>query len=172
MKRKDIKPFRKATYEQIEERIELVQSLLSQGVLKGQIKRVILAKYGITARQCEEYISRAKDAIRKQFGQNKDQHRKDSFAFYQAIAAPGGKASPGARLRARQRIDELLGLDAPRVQQISGPEGGPIQSETFTIEKPLSREAGRKMLELLENRIGHNGASNGAGDSNGESHSG
>ena len=52
----------------------------------------------------------------------------DSLAFYEAITTDP-KASAGDKVRARHRIDQLLGLDTPQRLELSGPDGGKIQVE-------------------------------------------
>ncbi len=120
------KPFVKATLEEQAERIELVEGLLGQGARTGQIKRALKTQYGLEHAQSMVYIGRARDNIRKRFGKNREAHRADSFAFYEAMATATSKATPIVKLRARQRIDELLGLDAPHRTELSGIEGQPI----------------------------------------------
>ena len=162
------KPFIKATVEQINERIELVENLLGQGVKTGQIKRAIISQYGVAYGQVLIYIARARANIQKRFSQNKEEHRADSFSFYEAIAAPNSKASAGARLRARQRIDELLGLDAPRRTEFSGPDGAPIATEDKTPTPRIGKARLNAMIATLESMT--EGSTD--GHSNGETRNG
>ena len=68
---------------------------------------------------------------------SKESFRCDSLAFYE-VKMVDPNASIGEQLKARQMIDDLLGLRAPNRDEISGMNGGPImvQHARVVIELP------------------------------------
>jgi hypothetical protein len=53
-------PYKKATRQQIAERIEYVSRLAARGNTKGGIHRAMKEKFGIGWRQCERYMARTR----------------------------------------------------------------------------------------------------------------
>jgi hypothetical protein len=104
------KPYRKTTNAELEERVTFVARLLSNGLFKSQIKKLIREKYGVCTRTAEEYIGKARKELRKRFGKDKKGHQTDSYSMYRSVVAdPNNLVSD--RLKAQERIDKLLGLE-------------------------------------------------------------
>jgi hypothetical protein len=104
-------------------------------------------------RTVDRIVARARKEIFDRLGRSKEQFRCESLAFYEAMTADP-KASVAEKTKARQRIDDLLGLDAPKRSELSGPDGGPLDvvpvaSGTVVVylpeKKPLDKnlEAGK-----------------------------
>ncbi len=119
---------RKSTAEEVVNRIHEVADMICEGYKRGQIAETMNKKYGISARQTGDYASRAKALILQEVGRPKDEHRAESFAYFQNMSHDKD-APANVRLRARELIGNLLGLDAPKRAEISGPEGGKIEIE-------------------------------------------
>jgi hypothetical protein len=116
-RRKDgAKPVR-PTKAQIEERIQACVKLLSQGKRKEEIKKAVMRQYDVVARTVEVYLSRARVILLKQSQKSATEHRADSYALYLEIASDT-KAARRDRIKARERIDKLLGLELEHGQAI------------------------------------------------------
>jgi hypothetical protein len=93
----------------MEERIELTARLLASGMPKGQVKRRLKAEWGVSARTCETYISRAREALTKQSGQAREELHLQAAAFYKSVIETPGIELRGKML-AQWRLVKLFGL--------------------------------------------------------------
>jgi hypothetical protein len=142
---------RKSTAAEVERRVETCELLLSRGGRKSQIHSAMKKEFGVSWQMASIYVSRARANLLKRLGKPKEQHRCESLALYESvIQSPDSK--PNDRIHARQRIDELLGLDAPRQIEHGGMEGAaPIPVEaTVTVLTPAED---KRMEELQRNRM-------------------
>lgn len=114
------KPYKKASLDEIEERIAEVEMMLGRHARKGQIHRFIKDKYGVEWRTVDIYIARARVNLLERLRQTKENHRCQSLALYEEILLTG---NPREKILAQERIDKLLGLEAPRSIAVGGIEG-------------------------------------------------
>jgi hypothetical protein len=112
----------------MEERIEMTAHLLAQAMLKGQIKRLLKAKWGCSARTCEVYLSRARKLLVEKSGRTRGEHFIEAAAFYRSVIQ-SPNASLRDKLQARERLDVLYGLEAPRDVRFTGVVGGVIRHD-------------------------------------------
>lgn len=97
---------------ELEARVAVTVELLSQGVRKSQIKRILVNRYQVSARTCENYLSRAREELLTDLREERDEHRGTALATYRALLRnPNAKVKD--KILAQQRIDKLLGLEAP-----------------------------------------------------------
>jgi ribosomal protein L23 len=115
------------TTEEVSQRIEECKDMLLIGMTKSEIKAAINEKYGIEARQCEDYLSEAKKRACERTGKSRKALRNDSYALYMSIATDE-TAPPLVRIKAQERVDRLLGLESPQRKELSGPGGEPLNS--------------------------------------------
>jgi len=136
-------------------RIDHVVTLLSMGTRSGDVKRALKATYQISGRQAERYMSRARKKILDETGKPRQEHIADSYSIYKQIVEKTG--SEQIKLKARARIDKLLGLDAPKRHEVSGPDAGPISAEVTMVRKAmkgLSKDELRAISRLRSNMSG------------------
>ena len=98
--------------DELEERVRLTRDLLSKGLYKGQIKKVLKEKYGVDHTTVETYLLRAREILLAELNQARDVHKSDALAFYKSILTDP-KATVGNKINAQKRIDFILGLHAP-----------------------------------------------------------
>lgn len=108
-------------------------------VHRAHLHKEFMKRWGCSWRTVDRIVSRARTELAARLGRPREAFRCDSLNFYEA-KTQDPKASVGDQIRARQRIDELLGLDAPRRSEISGPDG-----EALQIQAQVDPDA----LELL-----------------------
>lgn len=122
----------KGTIEEEELRIRVVLELIAEGRPKGEIKKLVASQFGVAPRSVERYHSRALVRLRQETEKSITELRAESFAFYLSVIR-NSKASLSDKLKARQRIDKLLGVDVPL-------KHGPIE----LIAPVLNEEAGEE----------------------------
>jgi hypothetical protein len=123
----------KATQKEVEERIDATIDMLARCWHKSQIKtglrELVRRQTGVDkdlcGRECERYISRAKDKILAKAAAPRDDMIAESRAVYEAIIRDP-KVAASVKVRARERMDLLQGLDAPKRQEITGADGQPL----------------------------------------------
>lgn len=85
-----------------------------------------LNKWRCKWRTVDRIVARARAELLVRLGRSKETFRSESLAFYEAKARDK-EASVSDQIRARERIDKLLGLDAPTRSELSGPDGEPVE---------------------------------------------
>ncbi|MFH1303592.1 MAG: hypothetical protein ABIK07_21260 [Planctomycetota bacterium] len=103
---------KRITREQQTQLVEAVIHLLSLGKHPSEIKRAINREYDLSRRSVERYITRARREMTDRVEAPVHQQRAESFFFYVSVVNDP-KSHQRERLRARERIDKLLGLDLP-----------------------------------------------------------
>jgi hypothetical protein len=94
---------------ELKERVEGAARLLSSGRRKGEVKALLKARYGVSARTCEAYITAARKRLMEERGTNREEQRMLSFAFWvEVIRDPA--SSVRDMMFARHNLDILLGL--------------------------------------------------------------
>ena len=143
------KPFKQVTSAELEKRVLLVETWMRKGILlRSRLKRKIKHRWDIEWRQADEYIRRARERLLIHLNQSREEHRADSLAFYEGIML-NDDAAIAEKLRARERVDKLLGLEQP--QQIQAeitarPSGISVESLDLESKKKLLRSIREKRL--------------------------
>lgn len=122
---RDSKPGRKTpSNKKREEFIEFTALLVGKDLPKSQIKRHIKEKFQkdlgktVSARTCEDYIARAKELLVEWSERPVKDHFVEAVAFYKSVIQEPG-SSRDQKMRARERIDNLYGLEAPKALKVS-----------------------------------------------------
>jgi len=137
-------PFKKVSLMSVEERVLWVEHLMrTRPMLKGQLKDLIKREFRVEWRMAEIYITRARERLLQRLDQVKREHRADSLAFYEGVIS-GEEAGPGEKIRARERIDKLLGLEAPMQIAHSGEIANPSTVEIKDLK--LDLDTRRRLL--------------------------
>tara|TARA_R110002095_G_scaffold179899_1_gene157426 strand:+ start:1388 stop:1855 length:468 start_codon:yes stop_codon:yes gene_type:complete len=97
--------------EQQELVVRLIKKLLSMGKYTSLIKTVVSEKFQISRRSVERYIKRARREMIAHMEIPIEQHRAEAYYFYLSVI-DSEKATCRDRLRARERIDKLVGAEA------------------------------------------------------------
>jgi hypothetical protein len=109
--------YRRLTGDEDQKCLQHIRKLLTLRNDKGDIKRAIIAKYGISVSSFERRLSRVRRELLDETEQPIDEHRSDAYHFYLSVLRDRN-ASHRDRLKAAERIDKLLGLE--RQQQTKG----------------------------------------------------
>lgn len=97
------------------QRVIHAKRLIERGWYDGEIKIAISEKEGCSRRTVERYIALARKMIRASTGRSVEELRRDAIAVYRGVVRKS--TDDKNRLRAQERIDKLLGLEAPAVVQ-------------------------------------------------------
>jgi len=98
--------------EEVEKRVEICRHLMSIGWGSGEVRRTVAARFKVSEVTAQRYMGIARQRMREVIGVPREDLVAGSFAFYKMIV--GNKAVGWKeRIRAQERIDKLLGLDAP-----------------------------------------------------------
>jgi hypothetical protein len=135
---------RKPIKTEMDARLAATTKLLLQGKSDGEVKRIIAEQFQISPRTVERYLRHARGEMVESTGKDLDVLRKEAIAVYQAII-DDPEAENRDRIRARERVDRLLGLEIhlPRKVEVSGPDGTPIQSQGVVVHVPLAERLDR-----------------------------
>lgn len=114
--------------------VEMTAQMLAKGFRKFQIKAALRehAGYRMPGRTCEDYLSRARKALVAELDQPKENHSAEAVEFYKSEMRDLNNP-PLARLTARTRLDQLLGLDAPRAVDVTS-QGKPLTFVKLTVD--------------------------------------
>ena len=128
-----------------EQKRRVVRGLINAQARHSEIKRTFAAQYGATPRAAERFIQQVYEQIREETARSIDDHRLDAYAYWQDRAGVKKLNTPGLtfeqkqiiereRDRARERLDKILGVDAPVKQAV-----------TDTTGKDVPLDSGRRL---------------------------
>ena len=126
--RGDERQSRKASKDEIEKRVRTCERLFLQGKPKSQILAVVKRLYGVRSGMAENYLRRARRNIELDQDISRVEYRAINLRCYRRfVDAPD--VPPRDKIRALERIDKILGLEAPiaRAVTVTGADGGPIE---------------------------------------------
>lgn len=131
-----------------EDAIALAELALSRRLHKSAVKRLIMAQFKVGARTAETVISRARGRLLERTNRNVEEHRADSYSFYDSVLRD--QAAPiRMKLIAQERIDRLLGLQRPERIELTGQNGGPVAVAQVDFSS-LSKTELKKLTQLME----------------------
>jgi hypothetical protein len=146
------KPYHKPTRVEEEARVAYTVHLLSRYAYKGEIKRLLKQRFGISARSCERYLARARELLRERTGADLDEHRALSLGFYESVIRDPATTTR-EQLLAQKRIDKLLGLEergqAARMETDRQQADKLAALRQAALRDPESRELMARLAERL-----------------------
>lgn len=148
--------------EEIEVRVSVTIALMQKGWRKSKIKRRLIEMFGVSARTCESYLSRAREEMRNETGRSRSEHIEDMYAVLTGIISDPDTTNL-ERIRAVREIRSLLLLSNDRAmpaailnQQINL-SGGTVQSEDESQDDQaigdLDTDARRTLIRNVAERI-------------------
>lgn len=149
----------KPTKAEHRKRLELVRNLLGRGLYDGEIKAIVGKRYGIKFRTVQRYLARAREDIRRETGRDFETLRGEAYETYRSIVSDQD-AKPIERIKARERIDRLMGLEAPTKvapTTVAGEDLPPVQSQAAAIAQGLLDDP--SYVEYLRSRAAGEGDS-------------
>lgn len=101
------------TRKEHDERVAVCADMLARGFRNGAIKRRVAAFYSCSPRSVERYLRRARDRLVEELNEgDRETHRARSLDQYRMLLRDDS-SSAVVRLKAQERIDRILGLEAP-----------------------------------------------------------
>lgn len=96
-----------------DERVAVCADMLARGFRNGAIKRRVAAFYSCSPRSVERYLRRARDRLVEELNEgDRETHRARALDQYRMLLRDDN-SSAVVRLKAQERIDRILGLEAP-----------------------------------------------------------
>lgn len=130
-------PKPKITREELEERIVTTARLLARRLYLPDIRRTLMSRYKIGHAAVARYIAKARGLLFSYAGTSREEMRCVSLAFWADIVRYDESLSN--RMRAQERLERLLGLEAPIE----------IRAET----RPLKSLDDESLLRMLEDGV-------------------
>ena len=101
------------TRKEHDERVAICADMLARGFRNGAIKRRVAAFFDCSPRSVERYLRRARDRLVEELNEgDREEHRARALDQYRMLLRDDG-TTPVVRLKAQERIDKILGLEAP-----------------------------------------------------------
>lgn len=141
MSRKSLQdPMKLTAREELDVRIDFVGSLLARAYRNSEIKAEFRKRFGTyTGRTIDRYVSRAKrKALHASKIPREDWVARSLSTYNDIIRDP--KAPHAAKVKAQERIDTVLGLDAAKKVEMAGPNGGPIQIDQLITASGITED--------------------------------
>lgn len=113
--------------------VRLVKKMLGMGKYSSDIKQAVAQEFQLSRRSVERYLKRARKEMMKRTEVAVAEHRSDAFHFYRSMIN-NPKAHPREQLRARERMDKLLGLDLPANTHLE-PDVTPAELQAMSDEE-------------------------------------
>jgi hypothetical protein len=130
-----------------EKHVAEVQKWLASFIPKHVIYATLRSQLQIGTRTCIRIVSRARAEMLRMTGKPKEEHRSDAYEFYtQVLSDP--KQATEVKIKARERLDKLLGLDAP-VQVVN------VNREGESIETMIGGASMEGIIALAEIEAKH-----------------
>jgi len=150
------KPFKKSTNAQVTRNVERLVHHMQQNpcALNGQLRRYCKREFDVEFRMAEHYIARAQSVLLERINAGRETMRAGSAAFYESVISDKS-ASVADRIRARERLDKLLGLDEKQSVQLEH-TGMLLTADILEIDSlnlPLSFR--KQLLEAVRSRDTH-----------------
>jgi hypothetical protein len=121
----------KATNDQFQARVERAAQLMGEMLPDSAVKRQLHGEFGVEWRQAMRYMALARAAMTKRSGRDRFAHVVESIAFYEAELRRS--TEPMVRIKCRERLDSLLGLDAKFLDGPAQPPAPQITNITVTV---------------------------------------
>ena len=128
----------KSTDEEIKRMVQQCVELIALRRTKHEIMAAMCRQYGVSARTAEEYTSRARLLMEERANRPKKDFVQEAIGLYENVIKDA-QAPRRERLIAQMGLNELLGLNAPKRAEISGPEGAPIAFGEVKVYVPAKR---------------------------------
>ncbi len=116
-------------------RLDHVCAMLAMGHSRSEIKRSCADRFNMSPRSVERYILQAQEAMLEAAGVDRALMVAQARATYLAVIQ-SECASHTDRIKAQARLDRLFGLEQPRRLEHSGPDGGPIRTDSRSDATP------------------------------------
>lgn len=141
---------------EVEERVDYTVTLLKAKLYPGEIKKVLKGKYGVSARTCENYLSRARQILIEETDKTKEEHIADAYVTYNKVLR--SKASSDKdKLLAQNSLNKLLGLNMPLTVAQTDTKGNDIEPDATAEDQLLA------LIDAVNERNGKAGGDSSSG---------
>lgn len=138
----------KCTEAQRDERVARLAGKMARDptLTKGQLKKWILAEFGLKHQQAMEYVGRARRYLDERTNMP---NRHWGALVVNGILEIAAHGTNREKLHAYQQLAAIKGLEAPRRLEHAGPAGGPVELKHHDAPR-LSRERALELIQWAE----------------------
>ena len=118
---------------------------------KGEVKRLLKARYGIGTQQCEEVVARARRLARRKANVSLERGRADALSFWRWVLRSSA-STLREKMYAVEMTQKLLGLCAPiRVEATADAGAADLRREqhALALRDPVARDLMAQLAERL-----------------------
>lgn len=108
----------KSTNKEMEGRVTKVASLMCNGLLRTQIHELCKREWGVGWRMAERYMARAREMLKSEVSKERADLVAGAVGYYMGVIRTPGVETRD-KLKARERLDALLGLDMPSKSEVT-----------------------------------------------------
>lgn len=126
-----------------DQKLAFVRGLLEVRTPLGEIKATFGKKFNCNPRSAERFITLAYELMRLDTDKTPEDHKSDAYQFYSKIVGDASEKTVD-RIRAQERLDKILGLEAEIKISTNG-------NTSVTIQPQLSREEEQAAVEAVLN---------------------
>ena len=125
--------------------ISLASLLLARRLDLSAVYKVVMEQHALSRRSVQRVLTAARAELVAASGKPVEEHRQDAYAFYNSVVRDPATGM-GLRLKAQDKLCELLGLMAPIRATVDMPGGVPIRGAMsgavvfLPMEEPLREE--------------------------------
>lgn len=130
-------------------KLNLARGLLERRIPISDVKRALVQEFSCSERSAQRFITKAYELLRLDSEKPREDHLSDSYAFYLGIIRDASNSTRD-RLRAQERIDKLLGLEAPLKLCATDQSGTDLNQPSFT-----PAEIRAQLAQALEKVLTH-----------------
>ncbi len=106
--------------------IEWAAEQISAGLYDYQIGEAARVQYNLPrGRPLKRLLNKARHLLLRRRSATRESMQAQSLGFYESVLRNPG-ADVADKLKARQRIDQLFGLEEPKRVEVGGPKGAPL----------------------------------------------
>jgi hypothetical protein len=145
----------KPSFAEMDERVDFVCELLARNLHYHQLKREFRNRFGDCSHSTiANYVARARARLYQQVEHDRKDHVAEALATYRDIFQDP-VCTPREKIMARERMDKILGVEAPTRVESSGPGGGPINVESAIKASNLTVTDLERMAYIMRSNGEH-----------------
>lgn len=134
----------RASKSELYDRLEKIADMIGSQLPEWLVREKIRETWGVKHRQTNALIARARGILVKRTQRPREDHQVDSYSLYRNILQTS--PDPVARIRAQERIDSILGLDARYT-------GGPLIVEATETTVNVTIDVTGLSSDQIEERV-------------------
>lgn len=135
----------RATKCELYDRIEIIADMIATRATDRAVREQCKEMWGLKFRQISRLMARARQILIQRTQRPREEHQVESYNLY--LSELQRSSDPAVRLKAQERIDSILGLDA---KYTGGPYAPPASNTTVNVTINVAGLSSDQIEELVE----------------------